>query len=97
MSNLNYFKMQLRFFYFNKIIIMIEKYKDNDIVKFVYSQLNDTNKINWETKKFKKFGGKIIDNIVEYIKDYIQQDRRIKISIGCDSKQIGILPCTLLL
>ena len=37
--------------------------------------------------KFKKFGGEIIDDVVEYILDYIKvKGSDIQISIGCDSQ-----------
>ena len=38
-------------------------------------------------KRFKKFGGEFIPDIVEYLKDQIETDPNITISIGCDSIQ----------
>jgi uncharacterized protein len=64
-----------------------EKYKDNDIINFTRSQVKDNCKIDYNTKKFKKFGGNIIDNIFDYIKNYLKQDKDIRISVGCDSRQ----------
>ena len=45
--------------------------------------------INMETVKnrFKKFGGHYIEDIVEYLKEYIEKDPNITISVGCDSIQ----------
>jgi predicted RNase H-related nuclease YkuK (DUF458 family) len=37
--------------------------------------------------KFKKFGGEYILDIIEYLKDYIEQEPNVTISIGCDSVQ----------
>lgn len=37
--------------------------------------------------KFKKFGGEYIPDIVEYIKEYIEKDPTVTISVGCDSIQ----------
>lgn len=37
--------------------------------------------------KFKRFGGEYIPDIIEYLKDYIEQDPTVTISIGCDSIQ----------
>jgi len=36
---------------------------------------------------FKKFGGEHIPNIVEYLKEYIEKDPNLTISVGCDSVQ----------
>ena len=38
-------------------------------------------------KKFKKFGGEFIPDIVQYLKDYISERPEITISVGCDSIQ----------
>lgn len=38
-------------------------------------------------KRFKKFGGTFIPDIVEYLKDCIEKDPYITISLGCDSIQ----------
>ena len=38
-------------------------------------------------RKFKKFGGEYIPDIVEYLKDYIKKDPNVTITIGCDSIQ----------
>lgn len=37
--------------------------------------------------KFKKFGGEYIPDIVSYIKEYIEKDPTVTISVGCDSIQ----------
>lgn len=37
--------------------------------------------------RFKKFGGEHIPNIVEYLKEYIEKDPNLTISVGCDSVQ----------
>lgn len=38
-------------------------------------------------KRFKKFGGEFIPDIIEYLKDYIKQEPNVTISLGCDSVQ----------
>ena len=37
--------------------------------------------------KFKKFGGERIPDVIEYIKDYINKNPKVTISLGCDSVQ----------
>lgn len=37
--------------------------------------------------RFKKFDGTLIDDVIEYIKDYVTQDPYVTISVGCDSVQ----------
>ena len=37
--------------------------------------------------KFKKFGGERIPDVIEYIKDYIKENPKVTISLGCDSVQ----------
>ncbi len=37
--------------------------------------------------RFKKFGGEFIPDIIEYLKDQINRDPNITISLGCDSVQ----------
>lgn len=37
--------------------------------------------------KFKKFGGEYITDIVEYIREYVENDPGVTITIGCDSIQ----------
>jgi predicted RNase H-related nuclease YkuK (DUF458 family) len=37
--------------------------------------------------RFKKFGGDYIPDIIEYLKDYLDKDPGVTISIGCDSIQ----------
>ncbi len=37
--------------------------------------------------KFKTFGGEYIEDIIGYIKEYIQKDPNVTISVGCDSIQ----------
>lgn len=45
--------------------------------------------INQETVKsrFKKFGGNYIEDIVQYLKEYIEKEPTVTISVGCDSIQ----------
>jgi len=38
-------------------------------------------------KRFKKFGGEFIPDIIEYLKEYINQEPNVTISLGCDSVQ----------
>jgi hypothetical protein len=38
-------------------------------------------------KRFKKFGGEFIPDIIEYLKEYIKQEPNVTISLGCDSVQ----------
>lgn len=38
-------------------------------------------------KRFKKFGGEFIPDIIEYLKDYIEKEPTLTISVGCDSVQ----------
>jgi predicted RNase H-related nuclease YkuK (DUF458 family) len=68
-------------------INIYDKYKDNEILTFVHSQIKDINKIDFNTKKFKKFGGSVIDNIFDYTREYLKNDSDIRISVGCDSRQ----------
>lgn len=37
--------------------------------------------------KFKRFGGEYIPDIITYLKDYLQKDPTVTISVGCDSIQ----------
>ena len=37
--------------------------------------------------KFKKFGGEFIPDIITYLKEYIENDPSVTISVGCDSIQ----------
>jgi predicted RNase H-related nuclease YkuK (DUF458 family) len=37
--------------------------------------------------KFKKFGGDYIPDVIEYLKEYIEKDPSLTITIGCDSVQ----------
>lgn len=37
--------------------------------------------------KFKRFGGEYIPDIIEYLKDYIEKDPTVTITVGCDSIQ----------
>ena len=38
--------------------------------------------------RFKKFGGEFIPDIIQYLKDYIEKDPTVTISVGCDSVQM---------
>lgn len=48
--------------------------------------MNYTN-IDFDRKKFRKFDGEFIENIVEYVSDYVKKGADIRIIIGCDSIQ----------
>jgi predicted RNase H-related nuclease YkuK (DUF458 family) len=37
--------------------------------------------------RFKKFGGDYIPDIIEYLKEYVDKDPTVTISVGCDSVQ----------
>lgn len=37
--------------------------------------------------RFKKFGGTYISDIVEYLREYVEKDPNVTISVGCDSIQ----------
>jgi len=37
--------------------------------------------------KFKKFGGEFIPDIIDYLKEHLSENDRIRISVGCDSIQ----------
>lgn len=37
--------------------------------------------------KFKKFGGEKIEDIIEYLKEYVKEEPNVTISVGCDSVQ----------
>lgn len=43
--------------------------------------------IDFSTKKFKKFDGREIENIVDYIKSYVDTGDDVRVMVGCDSKQ----------
>jgi len=43
--------------------------------------------LDYDTAKFKKFGGEVIDDVAEYIKNYIKDRSNIRIVVGCDSQQ----------
>lgn len=47
----------------------------------------EVSKISNIRGKFKKFGGEKIPDIIEYIKDYIEEHPNVTISLGCDSVQ----------
>ena len=38
-------------------------------------------------ERFKKFGGDFIPDIIQYLKDYININPSVTISVGCDSVQ----------
>lgn len=38
--------------------------------------------------RFKKFGGKHIPDIIEYLREYLDKDPTVTISVGCDSVQM---------
>ena len=41
--------------------------------------------LNFQEKKFKKFGGEYINDITKYVNDYVKTGEDIKIIVGCDS------------
>ena len=43
--------------------------------------------MNKLSNRFKKFGGSYIPDIIEYLKEYIELDPGVTISVGCDSIQ----------
>jgi predicted RNase H-related nuclease YkuK (DUF458 family) len=50
--------------------------------------------------RFKKFGGDHIPDIIEYLKEYIEKEPNITISVGCDSiqkRKRTIYACTIML
>ena len=47
----------------------------------------ETNKMLNIRKKWKKFGGDQILDIIEYIKEYVKENPKVTISLGCDSVQ----------
>jgi len=48
--------------------------------------MQNTN-IDFNKRKFKKFGGEIIENIIEYLKPLINKGDDMRIIVGCDSQQ----------
>ncbi|MFA5586065.1 MAG: ribonuclease H-like YkuK family protein [Saccharofermentanales bacterium] len=48
--------------------------------------MQNTN-IDFTKRKFKKFGGEIIENIVEYLKPLVNKGDDMRIIVGCDSQQ----------
>ena len=44
-------------------------------------------KLDFTKKKFKKFDGEIIEDIIAYTKNYIKQGEDMRIIVGCDSQQ----------
>lgn len=43
--------------------------------------------IDYNTIKFKKFGGEVINDIAQYVKNYIKRSDNMRIIVGCDSQQ----------
>lgn len=43
--------------------------------------------IDFDITKFKKTNGTEIDNVVDYIKDYVDNGDDVRVMVGCDSKQ----------
>lgn len=48
--------------------------------------MQNTN-IDFTKRKFKKFGGEVIDDIIEYLKPFINKGDDMRIIVGCDSQQ----------
>lgn len=47
-----------------------------------------TELIDFDKTRFKKFGGEVIEDVVEYIEDYIKRSNgKVKVIVGCDSQQ----------
>jgi len=47
----------------------------------------DQKTIDFENRKFRKYDGTIIENIVQYINDYIDSGEDMRVIVGCDSQQ----------
>ncbi len=43
--------------------------------------------IDFERKKFKKYDGEFIEDVVPYIKEHIEQGDDVRVIVGCDSQQ----------
>jgi uncharacterized protein len=43
--------------------------------------------LNFTETKFKKFGGEFIDDIVNYVNEYVKTGEDIRVMVGCDSHQ----------
>jgi predicted RNase H-related nuclease YkuK (DUF458 family) len=44
-------------------------------------------KLDFTKKKFKKFGGEVIENVTDYLKNYVNTGEDMRIIVGCDSQQ----------
>lgn len=44
-------------------------------------------KLDFTKKKFKKFGGEVIEDITQYISEYVKRGEDIRVIVGCDSQQ----------
>jgi len=44
-------------------------------------------KLDFTKKKFKKFGGEVIEDVTEYLKDYVKRGEDMRVIVGCDSQQ----------
>ena len=40
--------------------------------------------IDFERKKFRKYSGDVIEDVVEYIKNNVQQGEDVRVIVGCD-------------
>lgn len=43
--------------------------------------------IDFDVSKFKMFNGEEVDDIIEYIKNYVDNGDDVRVFVGCDSKQ----------
>ncbi len=43
--------------------------------------------MDFERKKFRKYGDEVIEDIVEYIKDKVKDGDDVRVVVGCDSQQ----------
>lgn len=43
--------------------------------------------IDFDNVKFKKFDGKEVENIIDYIKSHVDSGDDVRVMVGCDSKQ----------
>jgi len=43
--------------------------------------------MDFERKKFRKYGDEVIEDIVEYIKDKVKEGDDVRVVVGCDSQQ----------
>ena len=47
----------------------------------------EQNLIDFERRKFRKYSGDVIEDIIEYLKDNVEKGEDVRITVGCDSQQ----------